>query len=436
MATTTKTVYVGMSADLIHPGHLNLLAKAREHGEVVVGLLTDAAIASYKRLPYMTYEQRKIVVENLKGVKEVVPQETLDYVPNLKRLKPNFVAHGDDWATGVQAPVRQRVIDTLKEWGGELIEVPYTQGISSTVLNKSLKEIGVTPNVRMQRLGRLLKSKPLVRLMEAHNGMTGLVVENASVQTDHGPREFDGMWLSSLTDSTAKGKPDIEAVDVTSRMQTLNDICEVTTKPIVYDGDTGGKPEHFVFTVKTLERLGVSAVIIEDKIGLKKNSLFGTEVDQAQDSIEAFSEKIRAGKRAQITEDFMIIARIESLILGRGMDDALTRARAFIEAGADGIMIHSREKKPDEILQFCASYKTFPKRVPLVVVPSSYNSIYEHELQEAGCNIVIYANHLLRAAYPAMMSTAKMILENGRSLECDKQLLSINEVLNLIPGGK
>ena len=435
MKVSPSTVYVGMSADLVHPGHLNIIAKARELGEVTIGLLTDAAIASYKRLPYMTYEQRRIVVENIQGVSRVVPQETLDYEPNLRALRPDFVVHGDDWKEGVQARTRQRVIEVLAEWGGQLVEVPYTQGISSTALNQSLREIGVTPAIRMQRFRRLLDVRPLVRLMEAHSGLTGLIVERASVQTGHGPREFDGMWLSSLTDSTAKGKPDIEAVDVTSRAQTVSEIVEVTTKPIVYDGDTGGKPEHFVFTVKTLERLGVSAVIIEDKLGLKKNSLFGAEAAQVQDSIESFSHRIAAGKRAQVTDEFMIIARIESLILGQGLDDALERAEAYIEAGADGIMIHSSQPGPDEVFAFCERYNQLPKRRPLVVVPTTYNGVTEGELEAAGVNVVIYANHLLRAAYPAMLRTAESILMNGRSSEADAELLPIKDILHLIPGG-
>jgi phosphoenolpyruvate mutase len=431
-----KTVYVGMSADLIHPGHLNILKKASEHGDVVVGLLTDKAIASYKRLPYMTFEQRKIVVEALSAVSRVIPQETLDYVPNLRAVKPDFVVHGDDWKTGVQSTTRQRVIEALAEWGGQLIEVPYTEGISSTQLNRALKEIGVTPNVRLKRLRRLIENKPIVRVMEAHNGLTGLIVETTQVPGERGTKEFDAMWLSSLTDSTAKGKPDIEAVDLTSRLQTVNDIMEVTTKPVVYDGDTGGKTEHFVFTVKTLERLGVSAVIIEDKIGLKKNSLFGTDVEQTQDSIENFCFKISEGKRAQVTDEFMIIGRCESLILNQGMEDALKRSKAYLAAGADGIMIHSRQKSPAEILEFCRRYNEFEHRRPLIVVPSSYNTIYERELIEAGVNVVIYANHLLRSAYPAMLNTAKAILTNERSAEVDSSMMSINEALTLIPGGQ
>ena len=435
--TQEKTVYVGMSADLVHPGHLNVISKAAELGSVTVGLLTDAAIASYKRLPYMAFEQRKQVVENIKGVDRVVPQETLDYVPNLREYQPDYVVHGDDWREGVQREVRQRVIDTLAEWGGELVEVGYTEGISSTQLNKALKEIGTTPDMRRNKLRRLLHAKPMVRLIEAHNGLTGLIVENAGIKDEQGRRcEFDGMWASSLTESTAKGKPDIEAVDVTSRTQTMNDILEVTTKPIVYDADTGGKPEHFQFTVRTLERLGISAAVIEDKVGLKKNSLFGTDVPQTQDSVEDFCAKIKAGKAAQVTDDFMVVARIESLILDQGVDDAIVRAEAYNKAGADAILIHSRQKTPDEIFEFCDRYAKLPDRTPLIVVPSSYNQVTEDELQERGVSVVIYANHLLRAAYPAMMETAESILTHKRSKEVDDRLLSIKDILELIPGTK
>ncbi|MDX4069412.1 phosphoenolpyruvate mutase [Aliarcobacter skirrowii] len=429
----SKKVYVGMSADLVHPGHMNILKVASTLGDVTVGLLTDKAIASYKRLPYMTYEQRKAVIENIKGVKEVIPQETLDYRPNLKLIKPDFVVHGDDWKEGVQAKTRQQVIDTLASWGGELIEPSYTDGISSTALNKSLKELGTTPDIRRKRLRRLIDSKEVVRIMETHNALSGLIVEN--IKANNGI-EYDGMWSSSLTDSTSKGKPDIEAVDVTARINTVNEIFEVTTKPMIYDADTGGIAEHFAFTVRTLERTGVSAVIIEDKTGLKKNSLFGTEVEQTQDSIENFCAKIKVGKKAQITDDFMIIARIESLILDKGMDDAIARAKAYIEAGADGIMIHSRQKSPNEILEFCKILRDYNENIPIVVVPTSFNQITAKELSQAGVNIVIYANHMLRAAYPGMKNVAKSILENDRSFEAEEQLLSIKEILDLIPGTK
>lgn len=432
----SKTVYIGMSADLIHPGHLNIINEGQKLGEVVVGLLTDEAIASYKRLPFLSFEQRRTIIESIKGVSRVIPQRTLDYVPNLRELRPDYVVHGDDWQTGVQQETRARVIEALKEWGGELVEVPYTPGISSTQLNRGMKEIGTTPEIRMKRLARLIQAKPLVRLIEVHSGLTGLIAEHIAVEVDGVQREFDGMWASSLTDSTAKGKPDIEAVDVSSRMRTLQDVLEVTTKPIVYDGDTGGRPEHFVFTVRTLERSGISAVIIEDKIGLKKNSLFGTDVAQTQDSIESFCNKISIGKRARVTDDFMVIARIESLILKQGQEDALRRAEAYMEAGADGIMIHSNSKTPDEILEFSASFSRLDRRVPLIVVPSTYNTITENELVDAGVSVVIYANHLLRSAYPAMVETAKSILHHGRSSEADSRLMPIKEILELIPGGK
>ena len=436
MAVKVKQVYIGMSADLIHPGHLNIINKGAELGEVTVGLLTDKAIASYKRLPYMSYEQRYEVVNSIKGVSRVVVQEALDYIPNLTELKPDFVVHGDDWKNGIQASTRLRVIEVLSQWGGELVEVPYTDGVSSTALNQILKELGTTPDIRRAKLRRLLHAKSLTRFIEAHNGLTGLIIENVSVSRENFKREFDGMWASSLTESTIKGKPDIEAVDVTSRVTSLQDVLEVTTKPIIYDADTGGKIEHLKFTIKTLERLGVSAAIIEDKTGLKKNSFFGNDVLQSQDSIENFSEKISAAKAAQVTDDFMIIARIESLILDAGMDDALKRAVAYIDAGADGIMIHSRKKDPQEIIDFCNAYQGFARRVPLVVVPSSFNSITEDELEKLGVNVVIYANQLLRAAYPAMLETARSILEYGRSLEIDSKLLPISDIIELIPGSR
>jgi len=429
----TKRVYVAMSADLIHPGHLNIIEEARKYGDVMIGLLTDDAIASYKRLPYMTFEQRKKVIYNIKGVSEVVPQEVLDYVPNLKKYKPDFVVHGDDWKTGVQKEVRNRVIKTLNDWGGKLIEPHYTPGVSSTELNLWVREIGTTPGIRLNMLRRLLEAKDLVRILEAHNGLSALIAEKTTVKKDSKIEAFDGMWLSSLTDSTAKGKPDIGYVDLTSRMNTISDILEVTSKPIIYDGDSGGLAEHFVLMVRTLEREGVSAVIIEDKVGLKKNSLFGTDVKQTQDTIENFSNKIRAGKKALVTQHFMIIARIESLILKNGMDDAIKRAAAYIAAGADGIMIHSKEKTPDEILEFCRQYNEFDAKVPLVVVPSTYSSITETELKKAGVRVVIYANQLLRSAYPAMLRAATTILENERAFEADKDCMAIKEILTLIP---
>ncbi len=425
-----------MSADLIHPGHMNILKIAASYGNITVGLLTDEAIATYKRLPLMTFDQRRVVIENIKGVKEVIPQETLDYEKNLKMIKPDYVIHGDDWKDGVQKSTREKVITILKEWKGELIEIPYTEGISSTKLNKAKKVIGTTPDIRLKTLKRLLDAKKYLRFLDIHNGLSALIIENLNITIDGELREFDGMWASSLTDSTAKGKPDIEAVDVSSRLATLDGILEVSTKPIIYDGDTGGIKEHFQFTVRNLERMGISAIIIEDKIGLKKNSLFGTEVEQTQDTIENFSDKIKSGKQAQVTDDFMIIARVESLILEKGLEDALKRSASYISAGADGIMIHSRQSDPKEILDFCDAYNNLKNRKPLVVVPSSFNSIYEEELASKGVNIIIYANQLLRSAYPAMQETAKSILKNQRSQESDSRMMPIKEILELIPGGK
>lgn len=436
-------IYIGMSADLLHPGHLNIINEARKllektgGGEIIVGLLTDKAIASYKRLPYMTWEQRKVVVENVKGVTRVIPQTTLDYVPNLLEIKPDYVLHGDDWKKGVQAKTRERIVEVMSQWGGKVIDIPYTDGISSTKLNKVLKEVGTTPEIRCHRLRRLLNSKEIITVCEAHNGLSGLIVENTYVEENGKKTEFDAIWISSLTQSAAQGKPDIGYLDTTSRMTTLNEILEVTTKPIIYDGDNGGPQEHFIFTVKTLERLGVSAIIIEDKTGLKKNSLFGTEVFQQQDSPEDFAEKIKTGKKAQVTNDFMIIARIESLILEKGIEDAINRAKIYLESGADGIMIHSRQKNFDEIKEFAKLYNELPNRKPLVVVPSSFSQVTEKELVQNNINIVIYANQLLRAAYPAMVNTAKSILENHRCKEASEEYcMNIKDIITLIPGAK
>lgn len=431
-----KTVYLGMTADIIHPGLINIIQAATKYGDVLVGLLTDSAIAMHKRLPYLTYEQRKAVVENLKGVKEVVPQESWSYVPNLLKYKPDYIIHGDDWKEGPLMKIREEVYSVMKQLGGTVIEIPYTKGINSSEFNKDLRSIGTTPEVRLKTLRRLIHAKPIVRILEAHSGMSGLIIENISAQHGDTIREFDGMWSSSLTDSTCKGKPDIEAVDLTTRLNDLTNILECTTKPIIFDGDTGGKTEHFVFTVRTLERNGISAVIIEDKIGLKKNSLFGTDAIQTQDSIEGFCHKIAEGKKAQVTDDFMIIARVESLIAGKSVDDALERAFAYVNAGADGIMIHSKEKSGADIKEFCERFRAGDTATPIVVVPTTYNQYTEEELQTWGINVVIYANHMLRASYPAMYKVAQMILENSRSLEVNELCMPIKEILELIPGTK
>lgn len=431
-----KTVYLGMTADILHPGLFNIINTGAQYGNVIVGLLTDKAIATHKRLPYLTYDQRKQMLENIKGVTAVVPQEDWSYVPNLLKYRPDYIIHGDDWYSGPLQQIRQDVYRTMSEIGGKVLEVPYTKGINSSDLNRDIKSIGTTPEIRLKSLRRLIAAKPIVRILETHSGLSGLIIENISAQCGDTIREFDGMWSSSLTDSTCKGKPDIEAVDLTTRLQDLTNILECTTKPIIFDGDTGGKMEHFVFTVRTLERNGISAVIIEDKIGLKKNSLFGTDAIQTQDTIEGFCDKIRAGKLAQVTKDFMIISRIESLIAGKSVEDALKRSFAYVGAGADGIMIHSKEKNGEEIKEFCMRFREKDASTPIVAVPTTYCQFTEEELNAWGINIIIYANHMLRASYPAMCQVAKVILENSRSLEANKYCMPIKEILELIPGTK
>ena len=432
-----KTVYLGMIGDIMHPGLINIINEGAKYGDVMIGLFTDKAIATHKRLPYLTYEQRKNVIENIKGVSSIVPQDEWSYVPNLLKYKPDYIIHGDDWLQGPDKYIRDEVFKVMAKLGGEVIEIPYTKGISASGLKEEIDSLGVTPQARLSSLRRLISAKPIVRILESHNGLTGLIAEHTSVEVNGQHREFDGMWASSLTDSTSKGKPDIEAVDLTTRLHDLNDTLEVTTKPVIYDGDTGGKLEHFVFTVRTLERLGISAVIIEDKVGLKQNSLFGTDAIQTQDTIEGFCNKIKAGKDAQITRDFMIISRCESLIAGKPVDDALERCHAYVAAGADGVMIHSKNKSGEDIKEFCQRFREKDPHTPIVAVPTTYNQFTEEELATWGINIVIYANHMLRSAYPAMVKCAETILETSRSLEAsEKYCMPIKQILNLIPGTK
>ena len=431
-----KKVYVSLIADLLHAGHINVLERASRYGNVTVGLLTSTAINELNDTAYLKYQQRADVINSLKMVTRVVPQDGASYKENLMRLKPDFVVHGDDWKEGEQSKYRQEVIELLSEWDGELIEVKYSSNISDKNLKNQLMRLGVTTVHRLGRLRQLIKNKPIVRILEAHNALSALIAENTVVERNGESVSFDGIWSSSLTDSTAKGKPDIEAIDMTSRINAVNDIFEVTTKPMIFDADTGGKTEHFEFTVKSLERTGVSAVVIEDKTGLKKNSLFGNDVAQTQDSVENFSDKISRGKEAQVGDDFMIIARIESLILEAGMEDALVRAEAYIKAGADGIMIHSRHKNPAEIIEFMHKFRGVDKITPVIVVPTSFNSVTVEEFVEMGVNAVVTANHMLRAAYPAMLNVAKSVLENGRSLEAEPDCMSISEILEFIPGTK
>lgn len=427
-----KTVYTCFCTDIIHEGHLNIIDQAHKYGKVVVGALSDAALIRYNKFPTVSLKDRVKLYESLDGVDEVVVQDSVMYDDIINELHPDYVVHGDNWKEGPEATIRENVIELLKKYGGELIEVSYTYNSHVKKVDRQLKEKLSMPEYRRKRLKQLIEIRPIVKAVEVHDGLTGLIVEKTVVESNGELDQFDAMWISSLCDSTAKGKPDIELVDMTSRFRTIDDVTEVTTKPIIFDGDTGGLTEHFVYTVRTLEKMGVSAIIIEDKTGLKKNSLFGTEVQQTQDTIENFSAKISAGKQAQLTDDFMIIARIESLILEQGMEDALKRAEAFVNAGADGIMIHSRRKEPDEILEFCDKFRIKDKKTPIVVVPSSFNTITEEELAAHGVNIVIYANQLTRSAFPAMQKTAEDILKYHRAKEVDDRLMSIKQIITLI----
>lgn len=427
-----KTVYTCFCTDVIHEGHLNILSEAKKYGRVVVGILSDSAMIRFNRFPTVDFEKRVRIVKELDIVDEVMIQDDIMYDKIIEKLRPDYVVHGDNWTSGPMKAIRDNTEKLLSEYGGQIIDIPYTYSENVRRIDLRIREKLAMPEYRRKRLKQLIDMCPIIKTLEVHSGLTGLIAEKTIVQTDTGLDQFDAMWISSLCDSTAKGKPDIELVDMTSRFRTIDDVMEVTTKPIIFDGDTGGLIEHFVYTVRTLERMGVSAIIIEDKTGLKKNSLFGTEVEQSQDSIEHFSEKIKAGKETQLTDDFMIIARIESLILEQGMEDALERAFAYVAAGADGIMIHSRKKSPAEILEFCDKFREKDKTTPIVVVPTSFNEITEAELAEHGVNVVIYANQLTRSAFPAMEETAKDILRYHRAKEVDDRLMPIKNIITLI----
>ena len=421
-----KLVYVGLSADILHEGHINIIKIAHKFGNVIVGLLTDQAIASYKNIPQLSYKQREVVLKNIKFTKKVIPQKTLDYTDNLNLIKPDYVVHGDDWKRGIQKPIRLKVIKTLRKWGGRLIEPKYTENISSTIIKKKISE--TFPQSRVSRLKRLIYSKDIVRILESHNSLTGLIIENLKLKN----REFDGMWSSSLTDSATKGKPDNSSVDFSSRIASLNEMMDVTSKPLVFDADNGGQVEHLPFLIKSLERSGVSAIIMEDKIGLKKNSLFKNQKGTKQDKPELFAKKIKKICDARQLNDFMVIARIESFIVGKGLNDALRRAEIYSKAGVDAILIHSKEKTPREIFSFAKQFIKSKNYVPMVAVPSTYSKVYEKDLIKNGFKLVIYANQLLRAAYPSMVNTAKAILNHSRAFEADKKIIPIKEIINLI----
>jgi phosphoenolpyruvate phosphomutase len=424
---------MSFGADFIHAGHIKIIREAAGLGELTIGILTDEVVAEYKRFPLLLFAERKEIIANIKGVAHVIPQTELSYKKNLLLIKPDIVVHGDDWRTGYLSNIRNEVIQTIAEFGGELVEFPYSDKEEYRAMESYLQQQTGIPDIRRKKLRQLLQLKPVLSVIEAHNGLTGLIAEETRVFSKGKINQFDGIWVSSLCDSTAKGKPDIELVDMSSRLRTVNDIMEVTSKPIILDGDSGGLTEHFVYNIMTLERIGVSAVIIEDKVGLKKNSLFGSETTQTQDSIEGFAEKIKAGKQALITKEFLLIARIESLILEKGIDDALTRAHAFVKAGADAIMIHSRQKTPDEVFSFCDAFRSADSSTPLVVVPTTFFSVTEDELAGHGVNIVIYANHLIRSAFPAMKKTAELILTHRSAREAEHICMSVNEILSVIP---
>ncbi len=426
-----KKVYVALSADILHSGHINILKKASKLGDVIVGLLSDEAIAEYKKIPTLNYNQRKIVVESLNMVKSVIPQYVKDYRPNLIKLKPDYVVHGDDWKRGILKESREQVIKELKKWSGKLIELKYTKNISSTKIKKDiLSKVSLKHN-RTSSLKRLIQSKKLVRVIEAHSPLVGLIIENLTLTKKNKNEIFDAMWSSSLTESLIRGKPDNQSVELSTRINALSDVLDITSKPFIFDADNGGRIEHLPYTVSSMERQGVSAIVIEDKIGFKRNSLFKDQKSTQQDSIKNFSKKIKKIKDTRKSEDFLIVARIESFILGKGLDDALKRAYAYSKAGADAILIHSKENTPSQIFSFSKIFRKSKYYKPMIAVPSSYSKTYEKDLLKNGFSIVIYANHLLRASYKIMEKTALDILRFNRSYETEKNIVSVKDILNI-----
>jgi phosphoenolpyruvate mutase len=426
-----KIVYVPLAADILNEGHLNILKIASNYGKVIVGLLTDAAIIQYKNLPFFDYDQRFKIVSNLKLVDEVVPQDNWNYRLILNSIKPDFFVHGDDWKTGIQAKIRLEVIRELKKWDGKLIEPKYSKNISRISQKNKILHLGVTPDQRKLQLKRLLKVKKFIRIMESHSALSSLIIENVNINKNRKLLQFDGIWSSSLTDSALRGKPDNQSVDYSQRINFLNETIDTSLKPVIFDGDNGGRLEHLTYLVKNLEKIGVSALVLEDKKGLKINSLFKDQAKSFQESAEQFSKKIKIAINSRISKDFMIVARIESLILGKSLKDAINRAEKYSKAGADAILIHSNKNHPTEIFNFAKVFKRSKFFKPMIAIPSTYSKTYEKELVNNGFKIVIYANHLLRASYKAMYETAEKILINQRAFESEKKITPINNIISL-----
>jgi phosphoenolpyruvate phosphomutase len=429
-----KTVFVVMSAEIFHPGHLNIIKVARDLGEVTVGLATDRFNARYKRLTLMSYEDRKAIVENINGVKNVIAQDTLDLAPILRELRPDYFVHGDDWKFGPLKAVRQQVLEVMQEWGGVLVEPPYTEGISSTKLNAAWRSIGATPETRIRHFRRMLEFQPVVRLLEVHNSLSGIIIERTLVEGNERDKEFDGMWYSDLTDSLAKGKPNSSFVDLTSRINTIHGILESTTKPLIVEAGNGGITEHFVSTVKTLERLGVSAVVIADKVGYEGAvfSLNGNE--PVQEDVNDFARKIASGKKTQVNKDFSIITQINSLVMHEDVENALRRARVYIEAGVDALMIHSNVETLTDFFEFCRSYRNLEDKVPLLAAIPARSSLDEDQLISAGVQFIVYPDQLLRAAYTSMLNAAKTLLIQARASDVDELYAPISEICDFVPG--
>ena len=433
---SNKIIYLGLTADLIHAGHINIINEALKYGQLLIGLITDQAISKEKRLPLLSYFDRKALLLNIKGVKDIVPQEDWDYSINLQKYKPDFFIHGDDWNTSEYKIIKNNCINVLSAYGGKLIEIAHTPNINSDLVVDKIRKLKNVSSLRQNTLKRLLQSKSFIKIIEVHSPMSAMIIDNLKINNERGSNFFDGFWSSSLSDSTLFGRPDIESLDIASRLNMINNIFHATTKPLVMDIDTGGLLEHLEINIKTIEQAGVSAVVIEDKKGLKKNSLFGNEVIQHQEDVKVFQEKIKLINTIKVNDNFLCIARIESLILDKGLEDALHRASSYVDAGADMVLIHSRKKTPDEVFLFANEFKRDHPNIPLACIPTSFYTVTEGLLQDKGFNLSIYANHLIRASYKHMEKIAKSILTYQTSQYIEEDIESVKDILNLIPGTK
>jgi len=421
-----KTVYVGMVGDMLHVGHINILKTAARLGRVTVGVLTDRAVVGYKRLPLLAFEDRVRVVESIADVAAVVPQKTLSYVENLRALRPDYVVHGDDWRYGDQVSrARAEVIATLGEWGGELVEVAYTKGISSTAIHRSGAADALFSGTRQGRLRRLLAAKPTLRIVEAHSGLSAKIA--AEVRGPDGATGFDAVWQSGLTDAIHRGKSDGGAVDRGRRLQAVEEILDAGPLPLIYDGRAAGRPETVFDLTRALDKAGVSALCLGDRSDPDRT---GPEMSPAETVAQ-----IEAVRAACPTGAVMAISRIVVAAPGNGgsgaLDRALDRALALLEAGSDAVMFDSAADTAEPILDIAARLRRQRRDVPLFAAQSDRWGAPIHRFENAGIDAVVYETHLLRATVAPMRRAATALLAEGTGPAPD--LTPLPELRGLFP---